>query len=43
MMRMEGCVGSVPAGRAALAVVVGAHDEQRVFDGDDDDQRPEDQ
>ena len=28
---------------AALAVVVGAHDQDRVFDGDDDDQRPEDQ
>jgi hypothetical protein len=35
-----------PAARmagSALAVVIGAHDEQRVFDGDDDDQRPEDQ
>ena len=28
---------------AALAVIVGAHDEDRVFDRDDDDQRPEDQ
>src|ERR1700722_14659170 len=28
---------------AAFAVVVGAHDQDRVFDGDDDDQRPEDQ
>ena len=28
---------------AAFAVVVGAHDEDRVFDRDDDDQRPEDQ
>ena len=28
---------------AALAVIVGAHDEQAVFDRDGDDQRPEDQ
>ena len=28
---------------AALAVIVGAHDQDRVLDGDDDDQRPEDQ
>ena len=28
---------------AALAVIVGAHDQDRVFDRDDDDQRPEDQ
>jgi hypothetical protein len=28
---------------AAFAVVVGAHDEQAIFDGNGDDQRPEDQ
>ena len=28
---------------AAFALVVGAHHEEHVFDGDDDDQRPEDQ
>ena len=28
---------------AALAVIVGAHDEDGILDGDDDDQRPEDQ
>src|SRR6476646_8174032 len=28
---------------ATLAVVVGPHDQDRVFDGDDDNQRPEDQ
>ena len=29
--------------RAALAVVVGAQQDQHVFDRDDDDQRPQDQ
>jgi hypothetical protein len=28
---------------AALAVIVGTHDQDRVFDGNDDDQRPENQ
>ena len=28
---------------ATLAVIVGAHDQDRILDGNDDDQRPEDQ
>ncbi len=28
---------------AALAMIVGAHDQKCIFDGNDDDQRPEDQ
>ena len=28
---------------AALAMIVGAHDQNCIFDGNDDDQRPEDQ